>query len=112
MLQLEVGAFVAAFSDVDKCWYRARIVSLEMNEKDAAENRLVVEFVDFGDTATLKLQDVATLRPNFFSMKLQAIECRLSEVMPYKYPITTLLFFLFQFFSPNSTNVPYNTIPY
>jgi len=80
---LEVGAFVAAFSDVDKCWYRARIVSLEMNEKDAAENRLVVEFVDFGDTATLKLQDVATLRPNFFYMKLQAIECRLSEVMPY-----------------------------
>lgn len=79
---LEVGAYAAAYSDIDKCWYRAKIVSLERNEENAAESQVLVQFVDFGDTIALKLQDVATLRSDFFSMKLQAIECRLSAISP------------------------------
>lgn len=69
---------------------------MNMNGEDAAKSLVLVEFVDFGDTATLKLQDVATLRPDFLSMKFQAIECRLSAIMPSKYQAT-----LFHVLSPS-----------
>jgi len=79
---LEVGAFAAAFSHEDKCWYRARIISIEMNEEDEVESELRMEFLDFGDTSTIRLRDLSKLHPDFLSMKFQAIECRLSGITP------------------------------
>jgi hypothetical protein len=81
-MQVEVGGLVAALFSQDNCWYRGRIVSAGEEKCDQSERRLLIDFVDFGDQAEVSMSYVMKLRPDFLTLRFQAIECRLVDVEP------------------------------
>ncbi|KAK4016895.1 hypothetical protein OUZ56_031859 [Daphnia magna] len=80
----EVGSLVAVLAPDDTCWYRGRVVSIQLEEKsdDDDDGILSVNLVDFGDTVTVKQPHIAILRPEFLSMNFQAIECSMAYIEP------------------------------
>ena len=72
---LREGMVVAALFPHDQNWYRARIVGV-------ADHTLQLLFVDFGDTASVDVAMVKTLRLEYYLLPIQAIPCRLSRIQP------------------------------
>ncbi|KAI9557420.1 hypothetical protein GHT06_017248 [Daphnia sinensis] len=52
----EVGSLVAVLAPDDTCWYRGRVVSIELNVESDDDGILSVNLVDFGDTVAVKQQ--------------------------------------------------------
>lgn len=67
---------VAAKFSFDKQWYRAEIISAPEN------GQCEVYFVDYGDHEVVQLDSILQLRTDFLSLRLQAIECSLSNIKP------------------------------
>lgn len=80
--QYEIGGLVAALAPDDNCWYRAKVVLVDLDESCTDENIISVVLVDFGDVVSVKQRYVANLRPDFLTMRFQAIECTLADVNP------------------------------
>ncbi|XP_029049478.2 tudor and KH domain-containing protein homolog [Osmia bicornis bicornis] len=70
------GQMVAAKFSFDKQWYRAEIISAPEN------GECEVYFVDYGDHEVVQLDSILQLRTDFLSLRLQAIECSLSNIKP------------------------------
>ena len=68
----------------DACWYRARIAALPTDDT-ALPPTAQVEFVDFGDRASVHVDQLKKLRPDFLTLRFQAIQCRLAGVEPIGY---------------------------
>lgn len=66
---------VAAPFPHDENWYRARIVGVSGSTLDLL-------FVDFGDTATVDIAVVKSLRLQYYRLPVQAIPCRVAGVQP------------------------------
>ena len=73
--EVREGIVVAAPFPQDQNWYRARIVGV-------AGSSVELLFVDFGDTASLDVAMVKTLRLQYYRLPMQAIPCRLARVQP------------------------------
>ncbi|XP_035226750.1 tudor and KH domain-containing protein homolog [Stegodyphus dumicola] len=80
---IRAGDIVAAFFAGDNSWYRAQVVEVSNGEKDN-EKQIHVFYLDFGDSAVLKPNLIAVLKPDFLSIPFQAIECCLADVEPIK----------------------------
>ena len=73
--ELRGGVVVAAPFPHDENWYRARIVGV-------AGSTLELLFVDFGDTASMNIGMVKSLRLQYYRLPVQAIPCKLAGVQP------------------------------
>lgn len=73
---------VAAMFKWDNKWYRARIVAILPNEYNEADMVLDIYFLDYGDSAYVSPHEVFQLRPDFLTLRFQAIECFLANVAP------------------------------
>ena len=73
--ELVEGGVVAAPFPHDQNWYRARVVGV-------ADSTLQLLFLDFGDTASVDVAMVKTLRPRYYRQPVQAIPCRVARVKP------------------------------
>lgn len=108
--QVSIGGLVAARFPHDDLWYRARITDLTTagardentptntldstndSSRDSthpsiqpiatSEQIATLFYVDFGDSAQMKLSSLARLRGEFSSLSHQAIECHLDGVKP------------------------------
>lgn len=80
--QYEVGVLVAALVPDDNSWYRAKVVSVDLDDTSQDESLIFVELVDFGDVVPVKQRYVANLHSDFLTMRFQAIECTLANVIP------------------------------
>ena len=64
-----VGAFCVAHYE-DGGWYRAQVTGVQGES-------IVVFYIDFGDSATLPLSSIRSLKPEFSSLPAQAVKCSL-----------------------------------
>lgn len=80
--QVNVGDIVAAPFSTDKCWYRARVTSIEGEEYDPDEAKVSVYFVDYGDSEQVARKDILEVRTDFLRLRFQSIECYLAKVVP------------------------------
>ena len=64
-----VGSFCMATFSEDGGWYRARIMVIS--------STIDVFYIDYGNTESLPVRSIKTLRPEFSSLPAQAIECNL-----------------------------------
>lgn len=72
--EVKVGDVVAApFSD--RMWYRAEVVDVQSDNVD-------LYFIDYGDSLFLPLSMVRELRPQYLSLPMQSVECKLANVRP------------------------------
>lgn len=84
---------VACFISDDNCWYRATIVSADLNAETVTnEDFFSVKLVDFGDTIVTDKHCLASLLPEFLNIRFQAIECTLHGIEPTRYEILILNF--------------------
>ena len=82
---LKEGQVVAARFVTDGKWYRARVVSVLVDDYDPdALTELDIDFLDFGDCERIRQSDACPLLPQFLNLKFQAIECHLANVQPIK----------------------------
>jgi len=77
-LNVSVGQPCCALYSVDDRWYRAKLVSMS----DEHRRSLSVEFVDYGNTELVDASYVHRLRSRYLTLPVQALHCRLSEVIP------------------------------
>ena len=77
-LTVSVGQPCCALYSADDRWYRAKLVSMS-NER---RRSLSVEFVDYGNTEMVDATNVHRLRSHYFALPVQALHCRLAEVVP------------------------------
>jgi len=78
VLNVSVGQPCCALYSADERWYRAKLVSVS-NERRRC---LSVEFVDYGNTETVDASNVHRLRSRYLTMPVQALHCRLADVVP------------------------------
>lgn len=69
------GDLVAAPFELDKAWYRARVLGLVDGSVD-------LYFIDFGDNGLVPLEELRELQLEYQSLPVQAIECKLANVKP------------------------------
>ena len=62
---LEAGSLCVAWCDG---WYRAKVEQVEGKD-------VTVNFIDYGDTATVALDNVRTIKPEFCLLPAQAVQC-------------------------------------
>ncbi|KAJ7367404.1 hypothetical protein OS493_040630 [Desmophyllum pertusum] len=62
---LKAGSFCVAWYDG---WYRAKVEKLQGKD-------VTVHFIDYGDTATVPLDSIRPLKPEFSSLPSQAVQC-------------------------------------
>lgn len=74
---VKVGDLVAALSEDDECWYRAKVKSI-------TENKYDVFFFDYGNSATV--QEVRELTDDVRNEPRYAIQCKLDVLPGYKWP--------------------------
>ena len=68
---LKAGSLCVAWYDA---WYRAKVELVQ-------GKHVTVNFIDYGDTATISLDNVRTIKPEFSSLPAQAIQCCLKGFM-------------------------------
>ncbi|CAF0795568.1 unnamed protein product [Didymodactylos carnosus] len=74
--ELKPGLCVAAlFEKHDQKWYRGIVHRIENNTID-------VEFVDYGDGDDMEITVLRKLKPEFFDLPIQAVECSLQDIIP------------------------------
>ncbi|KAL9980435.1 hypothetical protein ACROYT_G009026 [Oculina patagonica] len=64
---ISVGTFCVAHYE-DGGWYRAKVTAVQGQSVD-------VFYIDYGDTATLPLSSIRSLKPEFSSLPAQAVKC-------------------------------------
>ena len=62
---LEPGSICVAWYDG---WYRAKVEQVQGKD-------VTVNFIDYGDTATISLDNIRTFKPDFSSLPAQAVQC-------------------------------------
>ncbi|XP_071990357.1 RING finger protein 17 isoform X2 [Engystomops pustulosus] len=67
---------VAKYEEDDDQWYRAEIVGLP-NTQEAT-----ISYVDFGNVATVNIEDLRSLKDEFMKLPRKAIGCRLAYIQP------------------------------
>lgn len=67
------GDFVLAQCSLDKCWYRARVLT-------TADSQFEVQFIDYGNTEMISPDRMIMCSANFLELPVQAIPCSLSQV--------------------------------
>ncbi|KAL8577956.1 hypothetical protein ACOMHN_011507 [Nucella lapillus] len=72
---VNVGDVVASPFASDDSWYRARVEGF-------MEGKVDLFYLDFGDVGLLPLESLRELTPEFLSLPIQAIECKLASVEP------------------------------
>lgn len=77
ILQITVGQMVAAKFSVDEKWYRAEVLSLPV------DGFCELYFVDYGDYEKVDTSFILELPTNFLSLRVQAVECSLANVIPW-----------------------------
>uniref|UniRef100_A0A1B0D8U1 Uncharacterized protein n=1 Tax=Phlebotomus papatasi TaxID=29031 RepID=A0A1B0D8U1_PHLPP len=77
-----LGQIVAAVFKWDSKWYRAEVVAILPNEFNDGKVVLDIYFLDYGDSAYVETSEVYQLRPDFLTLRFQAIECFLANVKP------------------------------
>jgi len=77
-LNATVGQPCCALYSEDGRWYRAKVVSMS----DDRRRRLSVDFVDYGNRESVDGNAVLNLRPTYTSLPVQALHCRLADVVP------------------------------
>ncbi|ESO89711.1 hypothetical protein LOTGIDRAFT_124728 [Lottia gigantea] len=75
MGEVSIGDMVAAPFEHDNAWYRAKVIGIHDDKVD-------LYFVDFGDSEYTDYIYVVYFRPDFLSLKFQAVECKLANVKP------------------------------
>ncbi|XP_026471093.1 tudor and KH domain-containing protein homolog [Ctenocephalides felis] len=78
----QVGQIVAAMFNVDGKWYRAQVQEIKPNDYVPCQPVLDLYFVDYGDNCYAAPNEVFELRPDFLTLRFQAIECFLANVSP------------------------------
>ncbi|XP_025080601.1 tudor and KH domain-containing protein-like isoform X2 [Pomacea canaliculata] len=73
--EVRPGDVVAAPFEADRAWYRARILGMQ-------EGNVDLYFIDFGDNGLVKPDQLRQLKPEYLSLPVQAIECKLADVEP------------------------------
>ncbi|XP_055955914.1 uncharacterized protein LOC126815462 isoform X2 [Patella vulgata] len=72
---ISIGDMVAAPFESDNAWYRAKVIGIH-------EDKVDLYFVDFGDSEFVWRNQIRQLRPDFLSLKFQAVECKLANIKP------------------------------
>ncbi|XP_042225904.1 tudor and KH domain-containing protein homolog isoform X2 [Homarus americanus] len=80
--KVDINSIVAAKFPHDNSWYRGQVCNYEHNETDPLQSFVTVYYVDFGDTETVKIDNVSELRTDFLKLNFQAIECFLANIKP------------------------------
>ncbi|KAK7861624.1 hypothetical protein R5R35_010127 [Gryllus longicercus] len=80
--KLQENQMVAALFDVDKKWYRARVVKVNYDEYNPGDSEVDIYFVDYGDSEIVPQNQLLRLRTDFLQLRFQAIECSLANVQP------------------------------
>lgn len=73
---LQVGTFCCAKYAADDCWYRVKIVA------HVKANTATVCYIDFGNTAEVRTDQLFALDPQFATLPSLAIHCSLAAVQP------------------------------
>ncbi|KAK9505538.1 hypothetical protein O3M35_009566 [Rhynocoris fuscipes] len=83
--EVSLGQIVACRVAEDNKWYRVEVCSHEpYREDNRDETTIDVFYVDYGDSAYIKLGDLYQLRADFLSLRFQAIECAMDGIFPNK----------------------------
>ncbi|XP_042317049.1 RING finger protein 17 isoform X2 [Sceloporus undulatus] len=69
-------ACVAKFDD--GVWYRAQVVGLPGHQE------VEVKYVDFGNTAKIKMNEMRKIKDEFLALPAKAIKCKLAHIAPCK----------------------------
>ncbi|XP_033632805.1 uncharacterized protein LOC117294486 isoform X2 [Asterias rubens] len=72
------GELCAARFSHDNCWYRAVVQKVPRS----GEKNLYVDFIDYGNSDSVSLDECRPLEERFTSLPNQAIQCKLSGVKP------------------------------
>jgi hypothetical protein len=72
-----LGRYFAAFYPTDQNWYRVRVVHVQPNLRTCT-----VQYVDYGNTEQLSVDDLNYLRPELAETPELAIRCSLAHVQP------------------------------
>lgn len=64
---------------VNGIWYRVQIVQKDPESND----KCLVKFMDYGGYMTISYNDIRQIRSDYFALAFQAIECVLSNIVPY-----------------------------
>jgi len=76
------GEIVVSMYSSDSSFYRARVVSYNLDEYDVSQSTVDLDFVDYGDCEVKPISEVYEIRPEYLKLNFQAILCRLSRVKP------------------------------
>lgn len=76
LVSVKIGELVAAPFENDHGWYRARVMDINK------DSEIDVFYVDYGDSAYLKLDQLRKLRSDFTTLPFQAIECQMEGIKP------------------------------
>ncbi|XP_031841503.2 tudor and KH domain containing protein papi isoform X1 [Nomia melanderi] len=71
------GQICAAKFSSDEQWYRAQIISAAVED-----GKCEVYFMDYGDHDVVPFDNILEIRTDFLSLRMQAMECSLSNVKP------------------------------
>ena len=76
----KVHSFCLARFDVDEQIYRAEIVDTQANHDPSDSHQYEVRFVDFGNTAIVKVNDLYKLNSDYAKNPQSAIKCKLATI--------------------------------
>lgn len=77
-----LGQIITTQFKYDLKWYRAKVVGILPSEFDPRNVVLDVFFVDYGDSQYVDPKDVYSIRMDYLTLRFQAIECFLADVIP------------------------------
>lgn len=79
---LTENLFCAGRFDADNYWYRVKI--LQVTAKDKENKEVLGQYIDYGNTATIKCSNLKPLSTEFSKYPCFAIKCSLAGVNPVK----------------------------
>ena len=78
LLDPEVGMYCLARFSVDEMWYRARVISVGINQ-------VTVQFVDYGNVDNVPVSDLKQLKSQQLqTAPIQAVKCGLAHMRPFR----------------------------
>jgi hypothetical protein len=80
LTQYHVGQAVGALYSVDGSWYRGEIVDVQ-----TTESLVTLQYVDYGNTESVKMSDVRPLKSGLLALPPQALWCSLSDNFEEEY---------------------------